>query len=362
MTTPFNNNSRYKKSRYQQWYEALFGSKINSVLTIASLYFLYVTIPPMLNWAIFEANWLGSNASDCNSSGACWVYISVWWQQLLFGQYPSEELWRLVLCSGLFIILLTALILHKRLRAPLPKRLLLISTLLYPFIAFALMYGGFFGLAIVETRFWGGLFLTLVIAVVGITTSFPLGLLLALGRQSTLKIVRLFCIGFIELWRGVPLITVLFMASVMFPLFMPQGVNVDSLLRVLVGVSLFAAAYMAEIIRGGLQAIPKGQYEAAKATGLSYWQAMFMIILPQAITLVIPGIVSAFISLIKETTLVYIIGMFDFLGIVQFTASNSEWIRYTKEGYIFVGLVFWVICYSLSRYSRTLEQKPSNQH
>jgi len=348
------------KARYRSLLKALFGSKMNSALTITSLYFLYLTIPPMLNWAIIEANWLGSNASDCTSDGACWVYISVWWQQLLFGQYPSEELWRLVLCSGLFVTLLAALILHKRLRTPLQKRLLFINTLLYPIVAFALMHGGFFGLPVVETRFWGGLFLTLVIAVVGIVTSFPLGLLLALGRQSSLKIIRLFCIGFIELWRGIPLITVLFMASVMFPLFMPQGVNVDSLLRVLVGVSLFAAAYMAEIIRGGLQAIPKGQYEAAKATGLNYWQSMFIIILPQAITLVIPGIVSAFISLIKETTLVYIIGMFDFLGIVQFTASNSEWIRYTKEGYIFVGLVFWIICYSLSHYSRTLEKKPSH--
>ncbi len=356
MKTPFIHN----KNRYQQLYKALFGSTINTVLTIISLYFLYLTIPPIINWTIIEANWLGSNASDCTNDGACWVYISVWWQQLLFGQYPSEQIWRLVLCSGLFIVLLIALIFHKHLCTPLQKRLLLISTLFYPVIAFALMYGGFLGLPIVETRFWGGLFLTLVIAVVGIVTSFPLGLLLALGRQSTLKIIRLFCIGFIELWRGVPLITVLFMASVMFPLFMPQGVNVDSLLRVLVGVSLFAAAYMAEIIRGGLQAIPKGQYEAAKATGLSYWQSMFIIILPQAITLVIPGIVSAFISLIKETTLVYIIGMFDFLGIVQFTASNSEWIRYTKEGYIFVGLIFWVICYSLSRYSRTLEKKPSH--
>ncbi len=350
--------SRYYQS-YKRLHKQLFGSVTSTILTLLSFYLLTITLPPMINWSIIDANWLGSNASDCTKTGACWVYISAWWRQLLFGQYPNEQLWRLVLCSSLFIILLTALLLHKNFSSALQKKCLLLMTLCYPIVAFILMYGGFFNLPVVETRYWGGLFLTLVIAVVGIVTSFPLGLLLALGRQSKLKVIRFFCIGFIELWRGVPLITVLFMASVMFPLFMPQGVNVDSLLRVLVGVSLFAAAYMAEIIRGGLQAIPKGQYEAATATGLNYWHAMFIVILPQAISLVLPGIVSAFISLIKETTLVYIIGMFDFLGIVQFTASNSEWIRYTKEGYIFVGAVFWLICYCLSRYSRTLEQKPS---
>ncbi|MFT6386769.1 MAG: general L-amino acid transport system permease protein [Cellvibrionaceae bacterium] len=349
--------SRYHR-RYKQLYKQLFGGITNAALTLGSSYLLYLIIPPIISWAIIDANWFGSNASDCTKAGACWVYISAWWQQLLFGQYPSDQLWRLVLCSTLFITLLSALLLHKKLHTTQQKKCLLLAILCYPAIAFILMYGGFFNLVIVETRFWGGLFLTLVIAVVGIVSSFPLGLLLALGRQSKLKMIRLFCIGFIELWRGVPLITILFMASVMFPLFMPQGVNIDSLLRVLVGVSLFSAAYMAEIIRGGLQAIPKGQFEAAKATGLSYWQSMFIIILPQAITLVIPSIVSAFISLIKETTLVYIIGMFDFLGIVQFTASNSEWIRYTKEGYVFVGAIFWIICYSLSRYSRTLEQEP----
>ncbi len=338
-------------------YQQLFGNWVKTLLTILSSGFLYFTLPPIINWAILDANWLGNAASDCDKEGACWVYIKVWWQQLMYGQYPSEEIWRLNLCIIVFAVLVFLSAANNILSMRLRKICFLVTLLAFPWLAFALMYGGAFDLAVVETRYWGGLFLTLVIAVVGITCSFPLGLLLALGRHSKLKAIRFFCIGFIELWRGVPLITVLFMASVMFPLFMPEGVNVDSLLRVLVGVSLFAAAYMAEIIRGGLQAIPKGQYEAADATGLSYWQSMYMIILPQAITLVVPGIVSAFISLIKETTLVYIIGMFDFLGIVQFTASNSEWIRYTKEGYVFVGLVFWVMCYSLSRYSRRLEYR-----
>lgn len=337
--------------------QSLFGSWLSTLLTLGSGYVLWLLVLPVIQWAFIDADWAGSTPGDCDSGGACWVYIRVWWQQLMYGQYPSEELWRLNLCAALLIVLITLLAVQKHLKPTLRKALIIITLAVFPWFSLALMYGGIAGLSVVETRYWGGLFLTLVIAIVGITTSFPLGLLLALGRQSSLKAVRYFCIGFIELWRGVPLITVLFMASVMFPLFMPEGMNIDSLVRVLVGVSLFAAAYMAEIIRGGLQAIPTGQYDAAKACGLNYWQSMYLVILPQAITLVIPGIVSAFISLIKETTLVYIIGMFDFLGIVQFTTSNAEWIRYSKEGYVFVGVVFWIICYSLSRYSQTLEHK-----
>ncbi len=341
--------------KFKQLFDQLFGSIAKIVLTLVTSYLLYLTLPPILNWALLDANWLGTTAADCDGGGACWVFVRVWWQQLMYGQYPDAEIWRLNICGLLFVGLVFVMAADRLFSIKLRRLSLLITLFVFPIVAFVLMYGGFLGLPVVETRYWGGLFLTLVIAVFGIVTSFPIGVVLALGRMSDLPFVRLFCIGFIELWRGVPLITVLFMASVMFPLFMPEGVNIDSLFRALVGVSLFAAAYMAEIIRGGLQAIPKGQYEAAKVMGLGYWQSMFLIILPQAITIVVPGIVSAFISLIKETTLVYIIGMFDFLGIVQFSSSNSDWIQYSKEGYVFVGLVFWVLCYSMSRYSRKLE-------
>lgn len=339
--------------------QQLFGSIAKSILTLGSLYFLYLTIPPILQWAVFDANWLGNSATDCKKDGACWLYVKAWFKQFLYGSYPTEEIWRLKLCFIVFGIFIAVIAADKWISLKVRKYFFLTVIFLFPLLAIILMYGGFLGLPVVPTRYWGGLFLTLVIAIFGILTSFPIGIFLALGRMSKMRIVRYFCICFIELWRGVPLITVLFMASVMFPLFMPEGVNVDSLLRVLVGVSLFAGAYMAEIIRGGLQAIPKGQYEASKALGLGYWRSMFLVILPQAVTIVIPGIVSAFISLTKETTLVYIIGLNDFLAMVDFTTSNPDWIPYTKEGYVFVAIVFWIICYSMSSYSKKLEYNQS---
>ena len=217
-------------------------------------------------------------------------------------------------------------------------------------------------LPFVETSLWGGMFLTLVIAIVGITASLPIGIVLALGRRSEMPVVRAVCIAFIELWRGVPLITVLFMASVMFPLFMPEGMTFDKLLRALIGVMLFSAAYMAEVVRGGLQAIPRGQYEAAEALGLSFWKMMALIVMPQALKLVIPGIVNTFIGLFKDTTLVYIIGLFDFLGMVQLAGTNPDWLGFSHEGYVFVAFGFWIFCFTMSRYSQHLEKKLHTGH
>jgi His/Glu/Gln/Arg/opine family amino acid ABC transporter permease subunit len=214
----------------------------------------------------------------------------------------------------------------------------------------------------VETPLWGGLFLTLVIAGVGIVASLPIGVVLALGRRSNMPIVRALCVGFIELWRGVPLISVLFMASVMFPLFLPEGMNFDKLMRALIGVALFSSAYMAEVVRGGLQAIPKGQYEAAQALGLTYWKSMSLIILPQALKLVIPGIVNTFIGLFKDTTLVLIIGLFDLLGMVQLAATNPDWLGFSPEGYVFAAFGFWIFCFGMSRYSMLVERKLHTGH
>ncbi|MBI2205435.1 MAG: amino acid ABC transporter permease [Candidatus Rokubacteria bacterium] len=215
---------------------------------------------------------------------------------------------------------------------------------------------------LVETRLWGGLFLTLVVASVGIVGSLPLGIVLALGRRSELPVIRAICVAFIEVWRGVPLITVLFMASNMFPLFMPEGVSFDKLLRALLGVTIFASAYMAEVVRGGLQAIPKGQYEAAQALGLGYWRTMGLIVLPQALRIVIPGIVNNFIGLFKDTTLVLIIGLFDFLGMAQAAASNAHWLGFAIEGYVFTAFGFWIFCFGMSRYSQHLERKLHTGH
>ena len=212
-------------------------------------------------------------------------------------------------------------------------------------------------LPFVETPLWGGMFLTLVIAITGIVASLPMGILLALGRRSDMPIVRAICVAFIEFWRGIPLITVLFMSSVMFPLFMPEGLTFDKLLRALIGVALFSAAYMAEVVRGGLQAIPKGQFEGAQALGLSFWKTMALIIMPQALKLVIPGIVNTFIGLFKDTTLVLIIGLFDFLGMVQLAGTNPDWLGFSHEGYVFAAFGFWIFCFSMSQYSQHLEKK-----
>lgn len=226
----------------------------------------------------------------------------------------------------------------------------------FPVFAFFLLVGEVFGLPLVETHFWGGLFLTLVVAGTGMATALPIGILLALGRRSTLPIIKTLCVSFIEFVRGVPLVSVLFMASVMFPLFLPENVTFDKLLRALVGIAFFYAAYMAEVIRGGLQAIPKGQFEAAMALGWDYWKMMSLIIIPQTLRLVIPGLANNFLSLLKDTTLVAVIGLLDLLGVAKASMADTEWLGFTKEAYIFAALVFWVLCFAISRYSVYLEK------
>jgi general L-amino acid transport system permease protein len=233
----------------------------------------------------------------------------------------------------------------------------------YPVFAFFMLVGDVFGLPLVETHFWGGLFLTLVVAGTGMATALPIGILLALGRRSTLPVIKAICVTFIEFVRGVPLVSVLFMASVMFPLFLPENVTFNKLLRALVGIAFFYAAYMAEVIRGGLQAIPKGQFEAAMALGWPYWKMMSLIIIPQTLRLVIPGLANNFLSLLKDTTLVAVIGLLDLLGVAKASMADTEWLGFTKESYIFAAVVFWIFCFAISRYSVHLEKSyhPSQQ-
>jgi general L-amino acid transport system permease protein len=339
--------------------ENLFNSPFNTVLTLLCLWLLWETIPPILNWAIFDATIGGESRDACTSEGACWTFTKVRFGQFMYGFYPVAERWRVNLA---FIILILAAIplFIRGFRHKLAVALALVFV--YPVVAFYLFYGGALGLRVVETPLWGGLFLTLVIAGVGIVASLPLGIVFALGRRSAMPVVRLFSVAFIELMRAVPLITVLFMASVMLPLFLPEGVNFDKLLRALVGVALFSAAYMAEVVRGGLQAIPKGQYEAAHALGLSYWKTMGLIILPQALKIVIPGIVNTFIGLFKDTTLVLIIGLFDLLGIVQASLTDANWLGLSLEGYVFAASGFWMFCFAMSRYSMYVERKLHTGH
>ena len=337
----------------------LFSNTTNTLLTIIAIYLVYLLVPPVISWAILNADLSGDSREACTSGGACWVFIKSRFGQFMYGFYPAEERWRIDSTFILLVLLLVPMFIDSFRRKALLGAIILF---VFPVIGFFLLAGGSFGLVEVETPQWGGLALTLIISVVGIVGSFPIGLLLALGRRSKMPAVRAFCTGFIELWRGVPLITVLFMSSVMFPLFLPEGVNFDKLIRALVGVTLFSAAYMAEVVRGGLQAIPKGQYEGAEALGLSYWKSMAFIILPQALKHVIPGIVGTFIGLFKDTTLVLIIGLYDFLGIVQAASTDPKWLGYSIEGYAFCAFVYWIFCFSMSQYSQSVERKLHTGH
>jgi general L-amino acid transport system permease protein len=309
---------------------------------------------PVLEWLFFKAQFTGNDRSACTGEGACWVFVRERFDQFMFGFYDKSERWRPLVVAGLWALGFIPL---RWTHFPGRKWILPLLLVLLPVSSWFLLRGGFWGLSWVETSRWGGLMLTLLISAIGISLSLPLGILLALGRRSELPLLRWITVAFIELWRGVPLITVLFMASVMLPFFLPPGMEFDKLLRCLVGVVLFTSAYMAEVVRAGLQAVPKGQHEAAAALGFGYWQSMGLVVLPQALRQVIPGIVNTFISLFKDTSLVLIIGMFDLLGMVQAAATDPDWMGFAMEGYVFAGLVFWLFCFSMSRTSLRLEKR-----
>jgi general L-amino acid transport system permease protein len=338
----------------------LFATRRDTLLSLIAALLIYRFLDAALSWAILDASFSGTDREAClkQVQGACWPFIDAKFGQFIYGRYPDAERWRvdLVFLAG-FVGLVPLLMPNVGW-----KRANVVLMLgLYPIFAFFMLTGGSFGLQPVETSDWGGLLVTLVVAVTGIVASLPLGILLALGRRSQMSIVRSLCIGFIEIFRGVPLITVLFMASVMLPLFLPDGVNFDKLMRCLIGVALFSSAYMAEVVRGGLQAIPKGQYEAAAALGLGYWRTTGLVILPQALKMVIPGIVNTFIGLFKDTTLVLIVGLFDLLGIVQFHFTDASWATPETHitGYVFAAFVFWAFCFAMSRYSIFMENRLS---
>lgn len=342
------------------WLRAnLFNGPVNTLFTLVGLYILYLLVVPSVQWAIIDADWSGSTREDCSRQGACWVFIKARFTQFIYGLYPRSELWRANIVFVGFFALIAWLAVP---RLPLKRWVALFALLVFPVIAYVLLYGGYFDLPRVPTHRWGGLMLTLLLATVGMVGALPIGIVLALGRRSSMPIVKSFSVVFIEFWRGVPLITVLFMASVMLPLFMPSEISVDRLIRALIGITLFQSAYMAEVIRGGLQAIPRGQDEAAAALGMTYWKRMGLIVMPQALKMMIPGIVNTFISLFKDTTLVMIIGLFDLLGIVQAALSDSRWLGFSLEGYVFAAFMFWIFCFSMSRYSQYLERRLNTGH
>ena len=408
--------------------ENLFSSIPYSILTLLCLVVLFLILPPVIRFMITDAVWSGADRSACATEvqggvqpnewfGACWAYVGAYANQFIYGRYPDAEQWRVNIVGILFFGGLAPLLMPS---APYKRENIIFMVIVFPLAALILLTGGHFavggfyvpliiltviglglafafakgsesdplpamrttamffaaifilllilgidfGLEHVETEVWGGLLVTLVIAVTGIAASLPLGIALALGRRSALPIVRFFSIVFIEFWRGVPLITVLFMSSVMLPLFLPEGVTFDKLLRALIGVALFSSAYMAEVVRGGLQALPKGQYEGAMALGLNWTQMMRMIILPQALKLVIPGIVNTFIGLFKDTTLVLVIGLFDFLGQIQSSYSDPAGRQPVQSltGYFFAAIIYFIFCFGMSRYSMFMERQLDTGH
>ncbi|KQQ72340.1 MULTISPECIES: amino acid ABC transporter permease [Pseudomonadati] len=342
------------------------------VLTIVAIALLAFALPGIINWLFINASWVGADRSVCATvvqggtqpdgwKGACWAFVGDRFQQFMFGRYPIEERWRVMLVGFMLIVLLVPLLIPK-----LPYKALnaVLLFLVYPVVSFFLMHGNVLGLQRVETPLWGGMMVTLILSFVGIAVSFPVGILLALGRRSNMRVLKTLCVVFIEVIRGVPLVMVLFMANVMLPLFLPTGWSIDNFLRAVIGVSLFASAYMAEVIRGGLQAIPKGQGEGADSLGLSYWQKTRLIVLPQAIKLVIPGIVNTFIGLFKDTSLVAIIGMFDLLNIIRLNFTDTTWITPMTPltGLVFAGLIYWIFCFGMSRYSAFMERHLDTGH
>lgn len=350
----------------------LLRTPLDAFLTITFATLIVWIAPALVRWIFVDAVWVGSDRTYCATaaqgglrpdgwSGACWAFVRDRFHQFIFGRYPVEERWRPVTVGFILVVLLVPMLIPR-----FPKKgmnaLLLLGA--FPILSFAMLAGGNFGLAPVPTSLWGGLMVTLILSFVGIGASLPLGIVLALARRSQLPAIRVISVVFIEGVRGVPLITILFMANFILPLFLPAGWSIDNFLRALVGITLFSSAYMAEVVRGGLQAIPKGQYEGASSLGLSPWQTTFLIILPQAIKLVIPGIVNTFIGLFKDTSLVSIIGMFDLLGIVRLNMTDAVWVAPVTPltGLLFAGFIFWMFCFAMSRYSMFMERRLNTGH
>lgn len=324
------------------------------VIGLLSLWVLWIIV----DWALVRAVWLAPDRTLCNApgAGACWPFIGDKMLQWIYGFYPQDERWRVNIVYVVGALLLGGLMIPK---VPGKAWNAVVFFLVYPVVVFYLLIGGRFGLVYVETSMWGGLLITLILAVSSIVVSMPFGILLALGRRSSMPVVSMLCTVFIEVVRGVPLVLVLFMAANMFPLFMSPGINPDKLLKALVGISLFASAYMAEVIRGGLQAIPKGQYEAGQALGLSYWKMMGLVVMPQVLKIVIPSVVNNFIGLFKDTSLVTVVGIFDLLGIVQAGFNDPKWAsaQTGNTGYFVLAVVYWVFCFGMSRYSMFIERQ-----
>jgi general L-amino acid transport system permease protein len=332
--------------------EKLFATPLDAVITLVIGYLLFRAFVPVVDWMLIHATFSGTTRADCVSAGACWVFVKARFGQFMYGLYPPPERWRVDL-AGVILVAAVAALAWKAL--PARRACAVAAFIVLPPLGVWLLGGGF-GLRPVETREWGGLMLTIFISLYAGLIAIPLGILLALGRQSRLPVIRMIAVIFIEFWRGVPIVAVIFLASILLPLIMPAGVGVDRLARAVIGLGLVIAAYMAEAVRGGLQAVPEGQHEAATALGLGYWRATAFIVLPQAIRIALPAMTNEFISLVKNTTLVLIVSILDLLGIAQAALADPSWVGMNKEAYAFAGLIYWLGCFGLSRVGLALER------
>ena len=337
----------------------LFFSPFNTILTIVVIYLIYIIVPAVINWVFIDAIWRGS-IENCRAeiAGACWLIIPAKLKFFIYGFYPDEHKWRVNIIFAILAFCISWLVIDS---TPWKKNVVIFTLTIFPVFAYIFLKGRIFGINLlpyVPITQYGGLLLTILIGSVTIVFSLPCGIILALGRRSQLPVIKSVCVVFIEFWRGVPIITVLFMASVMLPLFLGD-VQIDELNRALIGFILCSSAYLAEDIRGGLQGISKEQYEGADSLGLSYFNKMRLVILPQALTIVIPVIVNSFIGIFKETTLVLIIALTDFLGSVQTGLQDPKWFSYSTafSGYAFAAAVYFIFCYSMSLYGKKMEKK-----
>ncbi len=338
----------------------LFSSTANSVSTIAVLYLLASLLPGLIDWLFISANWTGTSQDACTDDGACWVFINIWSQQFFYGSYPTEEIWRV---NSILILLLALIIASNKVNKNIREKVIIPLFLLLPFFAILILEGSWIGLTQVTTDLWGGFSLNILLAAASIILAFPLGFLWALGRRSDMPLARSISIILIEFFRGVPVLALFFMGSVMLPLFFPEGTNVDKLVRVWIVLVFFMSGYMAEVFRGGFNAIPQGQYEAADSLGLGYWQKTLLIILPQVIKVSMPNILATFVMLFKNTTFLLIIGIFEMLSTTQTALSNSNWLGgHATEGYFFVAFVFWICCFSMSMIATSIERKLDTDH
>ena len=331
---------------------SLFGTPANAAMTLLCAFALSLLVVPLARWLVLDATFIGTSRDDCTGKGACWVFIHARFGQFMYGFYPTAERWRVDLAG---LILIGAVVLLARWRGRGRLALGAGALAVLPLLGIWLLYGGF-RLAVVETRDWGGLMLTVFLSIYAGLIALPLGVLLALGRQSNLPVIRLIATVFIEFWRGVPIIAVIFLASLLLPLILPEGAGIDRLARAVIGLGFCIGAYMAEAVRGGLQAIPPGQAEAASALGLGYWRTTGLVVLPQALKVSLPALTNEFIALVKNTSLVLIVSIFDLLGITQAALADPAWVGKTWEAYTFAGAIYWVACFGLSRWSRRIER------